>query len=240
MYNEKYSLQEDMGLSKLNRVLENANRVEYKHVGNAEILQFIEDKYANHGYGDDGMSSWESSYPVRVSESYIAQIIRANGESSILDIFGDTVYMTPVLVQKCEQLLYRYKLQHSKSEPDYEEIVQAEQSRDVYQNLPQFKKEKFFTQQDTPELFIKNMKVKPLNWFARKAIGFANADKSADRITTIYRENNKWYINYPCKKTSLCGDIIPEWHRDLPIEFNSVAGAFYMAKAAGFKRNKIR
>ena len=42
MYNEKYSLQEDMGLSKLNRVLENANRVEYKHVGNAEILQFIE------------------------------------------------------------------------------------------------------------------------------------------------------------------------------------------------------
>ncbi|MBR6838205.1 MAG: hypothetical protein IKM94_01400 [Alphaproteobacteria bacterium] len=239
-------------LNTLDGITKNAAKACYTGNSVYEKLSFYDGYYAD--YDADGYEIWDDpdwyddvSHEFKITKT-LATINKTKDKGVRLVINEQPVEMTPWIIQKCEQLLYEYKLRNNpakeKAVPNYNKIIKQEQSRDVYQNLPQFKKEKFFTQQDTPELFIKNMKVKPLNWFARKAIGFANADKSAHRITTMYRENNKWYIHYPCKATSLCGDIIKEWHRDLPIEFNSVAGAFYMAKAAGFKRidclNKTR
>lgn len=112
-YSEKYSLLENIVLNKFDRAIKETDRFIYKECGGYEILSLI------------------SLIDIRK----IGQIILKKGCEPVLNIGGNFIHMTPVIAQRCEQLLYEYKLQRNQSENtnnDPEQIIKTEQSRNIY------------------------------------------------------------------------------------------------------------
>lgn len=119
-YNEKYSVLENIGLNKFNRAIEETDYFKYKECGGYEIL---------------------SLFNIR-RKPEICQIILKKGCEPVLNIDGNFIHMTPVIAQRCEQLLYEYKLQRNQSkntnnDPEQiietaKQIIKTEQSRNIY------------------------------------------------------------------------------------------------------------
>ena len=130
-YDEKYSLLENIGLNKFNGAIKETDCFKYEKCGEYEILNLISFRHdfgAWHRYGE--------------AEEKIGQIILKKGCEPVLNIGGDFIHMTPVIAQRCEQLLYEYKLQQNQSEntdndPEQiiktaKQIIKTEQSRNIY------------------------------------------------------------------------------------------------------------
>lgn len=130
-YNEKYSVLENIGLNKFNRAIEETDYFKYKECGEYEILNLISFR---HDFG-----AW---HRYREAEEEIGQIILKKGCEPVLNIGGNFIHMTPVITQRCEQLLYEYKLQRNQSkntnnDPEQiiktaKQIIKTEQSRNIY------------------------------------------------------------------------------------------------------------
>ena len=142
-YNEKYSLQENIWLNEFDRAIEKTEFFMYRRYGEYEILNLIS------FWHDFGV--WHRNGE---AEEKIGQIILKKGSEPILNIGSDFIHMTPVIAQRCEQLLYEYKLQQTliiaqrheqllheyklqrnqseNTNNDPEQIIKTEQSRNIY------------------------------------------------------------------------------------------------------------